>query len=98
MNSNYYCPVCGFFSEEFPVFEEDGNYSRSFGEICPSCSFEYGVTDDNDGYTYQQWREKWIKEGMKWGSILNSKFPGIFKAPEGWNPIEQMKNIPPKWK
>jgi hypothetical protein len=35
---------------------------------------------------YAQWKNRWIKEGMPWKSIS-------IKAPEGWNPIEQLKNI-----
>lgn len=76
---SYICPVCGF-----PELEENPEYIGSF-EICSSCRFQFGVTDDDKGYTYEQWRNKWIAEGMRWG--------GSNAAPENWNPVEQLKNI-----
>lgn len=76
---SYICPVCGY-----PELEEDPEYAGSF-EICFSCGFQFRVTDDDKGYTYEQWRDKWIAEGMKWDSSN--------AAPTGWNPAEQLKNI-----
>jgi len=29
-------------------------------EICPSCGFQFGVSDDDQGYEYEQWREMWL--------------------------------------
>jgi len=77
---SYICPVCGF-----PKLEEDPNYIASF-EICPSCFFQFRVDDDDKGYTYEQYRQKWILEGMIWGG-------GHSKPPAGWDPKEQLKNL-----
>ena len=70
------CPVCGF---PWP-------YNSYRGEICPCCGFQFNYTDEDLGFTYEQWREKWIKEGMVWGK-------GRSKPPEGWNPKKQLKDL-----
>ncbi len=77
---SYTCPVCGY-----PELTEDPNYDASF-EICPSCTFHFRVTDDDKGYTYEQWRDKWVQGGMIWDE-------GDTAPPNNWNPIEQLKNI-----
>jgi hypothetical protein len=79
----YTCPVCGFPElTEIPRTEKGGG---SY-EICPSCGFQFGVTDDDRGFTYEQWRERWIKQGMPWDK-------GRTKPPPNWNPQEQLRNI-----
>lgn len=70
------CPVCGY-----PELEDNYKF-----EYCPSCRFQFNVTDQDKGFTYEQWREKWIKEGMNWGG-------GHSKPPEGWDPKKQLKNL-----
>ncbi len=84
MQKNYTCPVCGYdqLSDE-PFSESKGRPSY---EICPSCAFHFGYDDDAQGYTYQQWRNEWIKKGMPW-------FSSGQNPPEGWNPAEQIKNL-----
>lgn len=79
----YTCPVCGLPGlTEIPRTEKGaGSY-----EICPSCGFQFGVSDDNRGFTYEQWRERWIKHGMPWDK-------GRTKPPPGWDPQEQLRNI-----
>jgi hypothetical protein len=54
-------------------------------EICPSCGFQFGVSDENDGISYDEWRKNWIKLGMPWSSI------GI-KPPPNWDPKDQIRN------
>jgi hypothetical protein len=77
----YTCPVCGFPNlAEIPRTDEGGSY-----EICPSCGFQFGVSDDDRGITYDEWRKNWIKLGMPWSSI------GI-KPPPNWNPTDQVRN------
>jgi predicted RNA-binding Zn-ribbon protein involved in translation (DUF1610 family) len=79
----YTCPVCGFPElTEIPRTETGGG---SY-EICLSCGFEFGVSDDNRGFSCEQWRERWIKQGMPWNS-------GWTKPPPNWNPQEQLRNI-----
>ena len=79
----YTCPVCGYPDlSELPRSDQGGG---SY-EICSSCGFEFGVSDDDRGYTYDAWRELWIDQGMCWWS--NSTAP-----PSGWNPEEQLQRL-----
>ena len=76
------CPVCGY-----PGLTEEPRSPRTGGgsyEICPSCGFQFGVTDDADDFTYEAWRNKWIAEGMQWDR-------GSTQPPAGWNPREQLR-------
>src|SRR5207253_394180 len=81
------CPVCGF-----PGLYEPPRYSGGSYEICPCCGIQFGYTDEAGGdidkrtSIYQQWREKWIKDGMVWSSRGRN-------PPSGWNPVAQLKNI-----
>ena len=78
MKQHSNCKVCGW-----PEMEED---PYEMNQMCPSCLFQYGYDDDDQGFTYEQWREKWIKEGMKWRSSGK-------KEPENWDPKQQLLNI-----
>jgi len=80
---NHKCPVCGYAKlKEVPRTRAGGG---SY-EICLSCGFQFGVSDDDQGFTYKLWREKWRAEGMKWASQQ--------KQPKDWDPVAQLKNIP----
>lgn len=77
------CPVCGY-----PDLQEAPR-SRSGGgsyEICPSCGFQFGVSDDDRGITHEAWRARWEEQGMKWASR------GLL-APPGWNPAQQLAAV-----
>jgi hypothetical protein len=78
----YVCPVCGYPGLHDPPRGEatGGSY-----EICPSCGFQFGVSDEDRGISDEQWREAWIQAGMPWNSV------GI-KQPLAWNPREQLEN------
>ena len=80
------CPVCGYphLSEQPRSASGGGSY-----EICPSCGFEFGVTDDDLGYTYEKWRQHWIDGGMRWDS------DGIESPPERWDPARQLHGLRP---
>jgi hypothetical protein len=79
----YICPVCGY-----PDLKEEPQNETSGGsyEICPSCGFQFGVSDDDLGYSYKQWRQQWVRQGMVWQSI------GIV-PPINWNPREQLRGV-----
>lgn len=82
---NYACPVCGFRKlAELPRTMTGGG---SF-EICPSCGFQFGVSDDDRGFTYERWREEWIAGGMKWSSHR--------PAPLDWDPLQQLAGLSKK--
>jgi hypothetical protein len=81
---NYLCPVCGYPSlDEAPRLPAGGG---SY-EICPSCRFEFGVTDEDRGFTYEAWRDRWVAEGMPWRS------DGIVAPPDGWDPAAQLARL-----
>lgn len=62
-----------------------GGSSPSY-EICDCCSFQFGVSDDNDGYSFQAWRARWIADGMRWDE-------GRSEPPAGWDPVEQLNTV-----
>ncbi len=76
-------PCCGY-----PTLQEPPRSSSGGGsyEICPSCGFQFGVSDDDEGFTYASWREQWKKRGMPWSS------KGI-APPKGWNPKAQLASV-----
>ena len=79
---NHTCPVCGF-----PKLKEAPR-TRSGGgsyELCPSCGFQFGVSDDDLEFTDEHWRERWKAGGMKWSSQQ--------KPPKGWDPARQCAKV-----
>ena len=78
------CPACGYPGLDEPPRTAAGGGSY---EICDSCGFEYGVTDDDEGYTYAQWRDCWIAKGMPWES------EGIHPRPDEWDPKAQLASL-----
>jgi predicted RNA-binding Zn-ribbon protein involved in translation (DUF1610 family) len=80
---HYTCPVCGYPELNEPPRSSSGGGSY---EICPSCGFEFGYTDDDLGFSYEQWRQRWTQQGMKWRST--SRTP-----PPGWDPEAQLQRL-----
>ena len=81
----YTCPACGYPGlTEAPRSPTTGAGSY---EICPSCGFEFGVTDDDQGFSYEQWRQRWVERGMPWDSA------GIEPPPNGWDPSAQLQRL-----
>ncbi|WP_440945327.1 hypothetical protein ACSAZL_14425 [Methanosarcina sp. T3] len=74
------CPVCGYDGLDEPPYDIDEVPSY---EICSCCGFEYGF--DEEGYYFEEYRDKWIKDGWKWSS------PD--KKPDNWDNIKQLCNI-----
>lgn len=77
------CPSCGFPGLQEPPRAASGGGSY---EICPSCGFQFGVSDDDTGFTYASWRARWKKGGMRWSS------KGI-APPPGWNAESQLAGL-----
>lgn len=83
------CPACGFPSLDEAPWSLDGGGSE---EICPSCGIQFGYDDFCGGDAeqrkrfYEDWRLRWVAEGMPWSSL------GV-SSPNGWNPAEQLKNV-----
>lgn len=83
MREAYTCFVCGYplLNDEPRAKDGGGSY-----EICPSCGFQFGVSDDDEGFTIEEWRARWIAGGMRWQGIGLS-------APVGWDPREQLRRF-----
>ena len=77
------CPCCGFPALHEPPRSTSGGASY---EICPSCGFQFGVSDDDAGFTYASWRALWKTSGLRWSS------KGI-TPPPGWNPESQLGSL-----
>ena len=79
---NYICPVCGYDELDQKPYDEKkrGNF-----QICPCCGFQYGVDDDDKRISFDNYREKWIREGNSWFDKE--------KRPKDWNLDKQLKNI-----
>jgi rubredoxin len=76
----YACSVCGWPGLAEPPRSASGGGSY---EICPSCGFQFGVTDDDEGISEAKWRARWIKAGMKWSSVARP-------APKKWDARRQL--------
>ena len=76
------CPVCGYDGLHEPAYDD----TEPSYEICPSCGYQFGYHDDAVGITQEQWRAKWIEDGMKWWSSGR-------KPSASWKPKEQLRNI-----
>ena len=77
------CPVCAFPALNEPPRSKTNGASY---EICPSCGFQFGVSDDDGGFTYITWRAAWKRRGTPWSSR------GV-KAPRGWNAQSQLASL-----
>ena len=76
------CPVCGF--PKLTAAPRSASGGGSY-EICPSCGFQFGVTDDDAGYSYAQWRKVWAQRGLKWASAT--------PKPKNWDPAAQLRTL-----
>lgn len=77
------CPVCGYPDLDASLWTDEGGGSY---EICSSCGFQFGVTDDDRGYTYESWRADWINRGMRWRDTYNP-------PPSDWDPRAQLGRL-----
>jgi len=80
----YTCPACGFGE----LYEPPRSATSGGGsyEICPSCGYEFGVSDDDLGITYAEWRQQWVQSGMRWQSVGRHE-------PPVWDPQAQLRRL-----
>ena len=78
------CPICGHrgLSEPARTAESGGSY-----EVCQSCGFEFGVTDDDSAFSDLAWRWLWIAQGMPWSSLWYRP------QPADWDPEAQLAAV-----
>jgi hypothetical protein len=58
-------------------------------DICPSCGFQFGVTDEDKGFSYEQYRKIWVADGMPWYSA------DIAEKPPHWDPEASLRKVKP---
>jgi hypothetical protein len=78
------CPVCGYPELNDPPRSENGGGSY---KTCPSSGFEFGVTDEDGGFSYSAWRSRWLETGMRWTGM------GGEPVPIDWHPEEQVGRV-----
>ena len=81
--TRFICPICGYPGLKEPPRSPGGGGSYEF---CPCCDFEFGVTDQDLGISDEEWRKKWVSEGMRWRSRFH-------RAPKDWDPIAQLRHV-----
>ncbi|MGI5170391.1 hypothetical protein ACQEU3_39180 [Spirillospora sp. CA-253888] len=77
------CRVCGLDDQ---VFWEDGWPTNA---ICSCCGTESDV-DQNHADSVRHLRGYWLGAGAVWRSPS--------QKPKDWNILEQVANIPPRWR
>ena len=87
MKYRYRCPICGNLNLEIRAY---AGPTEGFGaaslDVCLCCGFQYGYTDDDQGHSFQSWRDQWIAEGMPWRGVGQGK-------PRGYDPVEQLTHV-----
>ncbi len=81
----YSCPVCGFDGLSKPAYDENG---FGFMEVCPLCGFQFNVSDERHGWSFEDWRERWVSNAMPWSSTT-------VKSPPRWSPKNQLGRLQP---
>jgi hypothetical protein len=83
VSSAHVCQVCGY-----PELEREPRTINGGGsyEICDSCGFQFGVSDEDCGYFDEAWRSRWTGNGMRWSSVGSP-------PPECWNPRLQLARL-----
>lgn len=58
------CLACGF--DKLDDEQYDAEMIPNENQICPCCTWQAGFEDDDQGYTFETYREKWISDGTPW--------------------------------
>lgn len=79
------CLVCGYDGLQKPLYDTDGYPTF---ELCDCCGFESGYDDDDQGYSIDSYREKWLLSGANW--FFDKTRPSVWTKDIK---IKQLKNI-----
>ena len=82
------CPVCGYDKLDEAPFDEFGFPTY---EICSCCGFEFGFDDESEGYSYEEYRKKWIEGGFKF--FNKSKKPIDWSEEKMRKQLENIKKV-----
>ena len=77
------CPICGW-PEHYEL--PRGPAGHKSDEICSCCGFQFGWTDEDLGYTYEEWRERWIARGYPFQHSDDKK-------PNNWDGKAQLETL-----
>ncbi|HEY2172355.1 MAG TPA: hypothetical protein VGH85_00930 [Mycobacteriales bacterium] len=78
------CPICGS-PDQIAEPRSPTSGGASF-EYCPCCEFQFGYQDDDQGFSYSEWRGRWISQGMRYGAEGD-------RPPSEWNPTTQLLSV-----
>jgi len=79
----YTCLVCGYNKLVRAPFDKNGIPSFA---TCPCCLFEFGVTDDEGGYSLEEFRKIWIEK-------YDFPFSNLKLKPKTWNRLVLQKQL-----
>jgi hypothetical protein len=82
----FICLVCGFRGLLSGPAVDPNDLRIGVGETCRCCGFQFRYYDRIKGWTYREWRNKWIVDGMQWWSEY-------WPPPAEWDPTEQLKRM-----
>jgi hypothetical protein len=90
-NHEIICPSCGI---------HYGYDDAGGGDLIPDelTDIDWKFGDENHIKIMKFWREKWIKDGMRWWMEVHGASDELSRKPKDWNPQEQLKNIPEEFK
>jgi len=80
------CRVCGLYLDE-PPWGLDGR--TPLFEHCACCGVEFGYQDATPTGT-KKFRDAWLAAGAEWDELG--------KKPPDWDPIEQLKHVPVRFR
>jgi hypothetical protein len=80
---HYMCFACGFEGLSEPARGVGGS---AHYQICGSCTFEEGWSDDDQGFSFAHWRDIWLARGARW----ESRRP----QPDDWDATAQLARLP----
>ena len=90
--AEYFCRVCGYIDKRMhPRWITHDNGIEATYDVCDSCGADSGADDDTLEAVRSR-RQKWLASGPAWSNT------GFSNPPDDWNPVEQMKHIPPEWR
>lgn len=77
------CRICGYDGLEQPQYSE--NDIPNYNSICSCCGFQAGYDDLDLGFTFEEYRRRWLQLGCQWFDLG--------KKPDGWDAQKQLLNL-----
>lgn len=77
------CRVCGYDGLEQPQYSEKN--IPNYNSICSCCGFQAGFDDLDLGFTFTEYRRRWLQLGCQWFEPS--------KKPDDWDVQKQLLNL-----